>query len=262
MTTADAANHHVRMKRGSLILLANRAPPLELRQSAATRQLHTHAAAATLTPAQRNVLTAWVQQQTHAQAQAGVDPWHNVGVFIQSRTDWPRHNQAAANAGRPLHEQYTFNGRLRRCFVYDPSYINEAPPPPPPHPPRGRVSADLHARGDSRLRHHLFHSNTLDLLRKHFGGRDSPGHPPRAAWVMDDPSATVGIGGGGNVDPLDECRTMVVTWAEQVAWLLQQLNTSVELFRNAQTAATCDAWRQADDEVNAFFAPYTRLRLT
>ena len=31
MTTADAANHHVRMKRGSLILLANRALPLELR---------------------------------------------------------------------------------------------------------------------------------------------------------------------------------------------------------------------------------------
>jgi hypothetical protein len=164
-------------------------------------------------------------------------------------------------------QHYTFDCRLRVCYVYDPSYINEsglgAPLAPGAAIPPGLATQSLNANGYSRFGQHLFLATAAELV-----GNAQNGFRSRANWInwplpagpVQHANVTVFVGGGRNALDLDECRRMCCVWVQQVAWLSEQLSIAIRNFRRNPTQQTEQSFRNAEYEWQQFFEGYTPLR--
>lgn len=177
--------------------------------------------------------------------------WHAAGVFIQSHTHYPRHIPEWAHTYANPWQHYTFDGVFRECYVYDPSYINEAVPQQP-------ASASLATHGHSRIGSHQM----LSVVQRLLWGQGPTGLGQaggRARWLSHQ-GTRPRIGGGGNIGGIDECQRMTVVWMCQVAWLTRELSRAIWQFSRGPSQQTLQAFLRAEREWRDFFADYTELR--
>ena len=263
--TVGQAAAALRLHQGTLYLVASREAPSQLREDIAWRRF----LASLPANAQPPTHAAWAAN--HAPL-TNSDLWHNLGVFVQSRADYPRQRAAYGDGTRPHHLQYAFDRTYRRCFIYDPSFVHETrggPVGPGGVIPPGPATLAFNANQYHRLQNFLYTRTVWELLFGPGVGLARSGPGGRANWLRQLPFApgvapalqsVIFIGGGGNLPGLDECRRMTCVWMQQVAWLSRQLSRAIHAFQQHQTAVTEQAYLDAEHEWEQFFADYRPVR--